>query len=531
MRKLSCAVLFLLLTACTRSQPQVIVITATFSSEPLPGASVEIIQPTFSNGVVPTEIAYLPPLVLSPVPEVIANLPTPNPTRSVSDSAVAREYVVQSGDTLSGIAAAYNISLETLMSLNALIDPNVLTVGQVIVLPAPPDNQTVDFKIIPDSRLVRAPGSAAFDIVTFVSQQPGYIRVAMDEVDGEMLSAAEIVRRVSLSFSVDARLLLALLEYRAGWLSNIQPSEDAQMYPLGVAEYPPGTLRTGLYRQLSWAANELNRGYYDWKIGSLTTLEFDGGLRFLYAPTLNGGTVAVQRFFSLTDDYNAWLQNVSIGGFFRTYYAYFGDPFFGATEPLVPPNIQQPPLTLPFPSGQIWYYTGGPHGGWGDGSAWSAIDFAPPDDPAGRGCYVAEAWATAVAPGVIARSEFGAVLLDLDGDGDESTGWTVMYLHMATDGRVTAGTVVQIGDPIGHPSCEGGFSNATHMHIARRYNGEWIPAYCNDCTLESPRPQFDMSGWGVVGYAHQEYQGYMQRGEDRRNADQGRESTDNNVSW
>jgi LasA protease len=473
----------------------------------------------------------LPPLVLSAVPEVIANAPTPNPTRSITDSASARQYVVQSGDTLFGIAVAFNTSLDTIMSLNALLDPNVLVVGQIIILPEPPNTQTGDFKIIPDSRLVRAPGSAAFDIAAFVQQQPGYIRIATDEVNGEIVSAAEIIRRVSVSFSVDARVLLSLLEYRARWLSDIQPPEDAQTYPLGVAEYPPGTTRTGLFRQLSWAANELNRGYYGWRIGNLTTLEFDDGVRLLYAPTLNGGTVAVQRFFGLTDDYNAWLQNISINGFFRTYYAYFGDPFIEAIEPLVPLNIQQPELTLPFAAGQTWFYTGGPHGGWGDGSAWSAIDFAPPDDPQGRGCYVAESWATAVAPGIIARSEDGAVILDLDGDGDESTGWTVMYLHMATEGRVPAGTFVQIGDNIGHPSCEGGFSNATHMHIARRYNGEWIPAYCNDCTVENARPQFVMSGWETVGFSNQEYQGYMTRNGDRRNADQGRESTDNRVSW
>ena len=32
------------------------------------------------------------------------------------------------------------------------------------------------------------------------------------------------------------------------------------------------------------------------------------------------------------------------------------------------------------------------------------------------------------------------------------------------------------GDPVGHPSCEGGFSQSTHLHLARKYNGEWIAA-------------------------------------------------------
>ncbi len=54
-------------------------------------------------------------------------------------------------------------------------------------------------------------------------------------------------------------------------------------------------------------------------------------------------------------------------------------------------------------------------------------------------------------------------------------------------GRVKLGTWVNVGDPIGHPSCEGGIATGTHVHIARKYNGEWILA-------DGPLP-FDLSGW------------------------------------
>ena len=43
------------------------------------------------------------------------------------------------------------------------------------------------------------------------------------------------------------------------------------------------------------------------------------------------------------------------------------------------------------------------------------------------------------------------------------------------------------GDRIGHPSCEGGLSSGTHVHIARKYNGEWIPA--------DQQLPFVLSGW------------------------------------
>jgi murein DD-endopeptidase MepM/ murein hydrolase activator NlpD len=97
-------------------------------------------------------------------------------------------------------------------------------------------------------------------------------------------------------------------------------------------------------------------------------------------------------------------------------------------------------------------------------------------------------------------SDHGEVLVDLDGDGREQTGWVVLYMHMADDGRVPAGTYVQTGQAIGHPSCEGGFSTGAHLHIARRYNGEWLSA-------GGPIP-FVLDGWLPVG-GNREYAGYL----------------------
>jgi LasA protease len=112
----------------------------------------------------------------------------------------------------------------------------------------------------------------------------------------------------------------------------------------------------------------------------------------------------------------------------------FGYPFDWAIEPLMPETLSQPNFILPFEPGQSWSYTGGPHGGWDSGSAWAAIDFAPPGEPIG--CGQTEAWVTAVADGKIVRSENGAVVQDLDGDGLEQTGWTILYMHIESRERV-----------------------------------------------------------------------------------------------
>jgi hypothetical protein len=70
---------------------------------------------------------------------------------------------------------------------------------------------------------------------------------------------------------------------------------------------------------------------------------------------------------------------------------------------------------------------------------------------------------------------------------------------------VTVGTVVKQGDPIGHPSCEGGQATGTHLHIARKYNGEWISA-----TGFLP---FNLDGWTPVE-GSRAYLGQLVRGDE-----------------
>jgi murein DD-endopeptidase MepM/ murein hydrolase activator NlpD len=106
---------------------------------------------------------------------------------------------------------------------------------------------------------------------------------------------------------------------------------------------------------------------------------------------------------------------------------------------------------------------------------------------------------------LILHAKDGEVVQDLDGDGLEQTGWTLVYMHIETRDRVFAGTYLKAGDRIGHASCEGGISNGTHVHFARRYNGEWIPAVGSIPLL--------MSGWQVNSTGG-EYEGTLVRNDD-----------------
>ncbi|HEX7976476.1 MAG TPA: hypothetical protein VF498_18845 [Anaerolineales bacterium] len=108
-------------------------------------------------------------------------------------------------------------------------------------------------------------------------------------------------------------------------------------------------------------------------------------------------------------------------------------------------------------------------------------------------------------------------MIDLDGDGREQTGWVLLYLHVAEADRVAMGTRVNTDDPIGHPSCEGGQRpTGTHVHLARKYNGEWIAA-------DGPLP-FLLSGWQAHA-GPKPYQGALTKGDQTVTANPGGRQT------
>jgi hypothetical protein len=181
----------------------------------------------------------------------------------------------------------------------------------------------------------------------------------------------------------------------------------------------------------------------------------------------------------------------------------FGDPWARAAtvEPLIPAGLTQPTLELPFMPGERWSFTGGPHFSWNTGSPRGALDFSPvTGEPV---CVVSAAWSTAAAPGLVVRSAYNVLALDLDGDGNEGSGWVLVYVHLADLERAVAGTQAALDDPLGHPSCERGKTTGKHTHLARKYNGEWLQA-------DGAVP-FVLSGWEARSGA-KNYQGELVNG-------------------
>jgi LasA protease len=425
--------------------------------------------------------------------------PTLDPTRdSAAPTLGPGTYIIQPGDTIESIAERFGVDPESIIALNNLADPNALEVGQTLVIPAP-ESETPgpNFKIVPDSELVFGPAAEGFDPQEYLKGRNGYLKGYRETVDGRERTGAEIVTLIAQQYSVNPRILMASLEYVAGWISNPQPPEWQIVFPFFTE-----TGRENLYHQLAWAADQLNQGYYDWKAERYDYWTLADGSLVRIGPGINAGTAGVQYLMSNIFGWGDWQAAVQEEGVFSTFQSMFGYPFLWSMEPLIPQGLVQPMLILPFEKDVLWYFTGGPHGGWDSGSAWAALDFAPSGIP--LGCHTSEDWVVASAAGLVVRSGEGAVVLDLDFDGNEHTGWTILYMHIETRDRVPVGTRVVQGQRLGHPSCEGGFSNGTHVHIARRYHGEWIAA-------DGPIP-FVLSGW-VPRATAIEYNGYLVQGD------------------
>jgi len=425
---------------------------------------------------------------------------TPFPTKPVYAPGTLVDYTVQTGDNLPALAARFNTTIEEILAANTIIPQTATTLPPGMPMQIPIYYRPLwgtDFQIIPDSVFIFSPQVSGFNTSDFINTSTGWLKYYKADSQGRQLTAAQMILWIAENYSINPQVLLALVEYQKGALTEYSRDYVNEETWLGFDDisYP------GIYLQISYAANLLNDGFYRYRTGELTTFEHLDGRIENMDPWQNAATVSLQYYFSRILDGDEYLQAIGPDGYLKTYQALFGDPWQNS-QSHIPGSLVQPELSLPFEDGKTWALTGGPHTGWGNLAPWAAIDFAPPSSIGG--CTPSSEFSTAVADGIIARTGPGIVVLDLDGDGDERTGWVIFYLHIAADGMVDKGTVVKVGDPIGHPSCEGGRSTGTHIHLARRYNGEWIPA-------QGVIP-LNLSGWVAIN-GNQPYAGSMVKGD------------------
>jgi len=409
------------------------------------------------------------------------------------------DYIAQSGDTLPALAARFNTTVDEIMEANPIIPLDATTMPPGFPMKIPIYYLALwgtAYQSLPDHAFVNGPSQIGFSTSAYVASTNGWLKNYRIYAGEKMRTGAEAVDYVAANYSLSPRLLLALLEYQSGALT--QPEIPAGKYLLGFKR----SFYEGPYLQLVIAANTLNNGYYSLRAGKLTEFELPDKSLTRPDPWQNAASVSLQYYFSRLYSGDKYYASVGPDGVARVYQNLFGDPWVDSTI-ILPGSLQQPALRFPFRADYIWAYTGGPHTGWGTGEPFAALDFAPASDTTGCVTVGNDEYASAMADGLVVRSDIDGTIIDLDKDGDERTGWVLYYLHLATSARIHTGQEVKAGDPIGYPSCEGGHVTGTHVHIARKYNGEWVLA-------DGPLA-FNLEGW-VAHNGSQAYKGTLTRG-------------------
>ncbi|MBC7232430.1 MAG: LysM peptidoglycan-binding domain-containing protein [Chloroflexi bacterium] len=149
-------------TGCTRAKPE--------TPAPTPIAGQAVTQTPLPS-LTPTEVLTPQPppttIPLTPGPTVISVAevsPTPIPTAipTVYPTAVATpvpgqfEYTVQWGDTLYSLARRFNTTVDALVALNGLPNPNYIRVGQVLKItgtPPPSTGTAAEYTVQPGDTL------------------------------------------------------------------------------------------------------------------------------------------------------------------------------------------------------------------------------------------------------------------------------------------------------------------------------------------------------------------------------------------
>lgn len=175
---------------------------------------------------------------------------------------------------------------------------------------------------------------------------------------------------------------------------------------------------------------------------------------------------------------------------------------------------------LPFPEGETWFLTSGPHAdGFSNGVRY-AIDIAPPEGgfcpPDGR--------RLAIDSRLVTASASGEVILKGDDKNrkdphhsevriKDRRGLTQVYIHLDNT-KVQLGSKVSQGQPLGNPSCEyppGGANTGPHVHVGLMKDGQAIAI---DGTV--------IGGWTIHNGAYPKDGTMTKPGERTRTADPGR---------
>lgn len=104
-------------------------------------------------------------------------------------SDVQLTYTVVKDDTLSGIAKEFDVSLDSLIEINDIKDPNMIYVGQVIVIPQSNTNVATSSKPTEESKK---------EVLYIVKKGDGFYKIARQFAENDKVNLGEYAKQIAL---------------------------------------------------------------------------------------------------------------------------------------------------------------------------------------------------------------------------------------------------------------------------------------------------------------------------------------------
>jgi murein DD-endopeptidase MepM/ murein hydrolase activator NlpD len=193
------------------------------------------------------------------------------------------------------------------------------TAGPEVPPPPPPRAALIDRE-----RFFYEPDFYSPQIQAFLETQPGPLKSYRATIGNREHSFADVLSSQTTLYSINPKVVLALIEQQSGLLSNSAPSEDQQRFMLGFRGENEG--RAGWMSQLRWAIRELHRAQRDFP--SAPDLVYADQSHSPLPPGLTVADYAVMRVLAATTSAPELAAKLdqSNNSFVATYARLFGDP-------------------------------------------------------------------------------------------------------------------------------------------------------------------------------------------------------------